>query len=110
MRESTETEPLVAYVTAPDMDCARTIASALVDERHAACVNIVPHVESVYRWQGNIETDSEALLIIKTRANCMEGLKNCLQQLHPDEVPECIALPITQGSRPYLSWLAEQTG
>lgn len=99
----------MAYVTAPDLTCARRIASALVAQKTAACVNIVPALESVYRWQGNIEHANEVLLIIKTRAAALPAIEDCLAKLHPDDVPECIALPITGGSQSYLDWLIEQT-
>jgi len=103
-------DPVVAFVTAPDMDCARSIADTLVAQHLAACVNIVPTVESVYRWQGQVENATEILLVIKTRAGHITAIEDCLTQLHPDDVPECIALPIIGGAAPYLHWLAEQTG
>ena|SRR5690625_810420 len=107
---SNTTDPVVVYVTTPDMDCARSIADALVAQHLAACVNIVPTVESIYRWQGQVEHATETLLVIKTRAGHVAAIEDCLTQLHPDDVPECIALPIIGGAAPYLHWLAEQTG
>lgn len=109
MTTSANDDARVAYVTCPDETVAQRVASALVDARAAACVNIVPGLQSVYRWQGAIETDAELLLIIKTRAGCLDAIEAVLGRLHPDDVPELIALPITDGSQAYLEWLAEQT-
>lgn len=105
----TEATPLVVLVTAPSMRTAQTIASKLVEERCAACVNIVPGVQSIYRWQGKIEKDAETLLIIKTQSCRLEAIQKCLETTHPDDVPECISLSISDGSESYLRWLLEQT-
>lgn len=102
-------KPVVTYVTAPDMGCARSVADALVAQHLAACVNIVPAVESIYRWQGQVENATEVLLVIKTRAEHIAAIEDQLARLHPDDVPECIALPIIGGSGSYLHWLIEQT-
>lgn len=99
----------VVYVTAPDLDTARRIASALIENQEAACVNIVPDLESVYRWEGKVENDAEILLIIKTRQGMMAAIDERLNQLHPDDVPERIALPIIDGAPAYMQWLIEQT-
>jgi uncharacterized protein involved in tolerance to divalent cations len=79
-----------------------------VEERLAACVNRVGPVRSVYRWQGQIEQNDEELLIIKTKRALFERLKTRVQELHSYSVPEIIALPILEGSEPYLKWLKEQ--
>ncbi|HET7314228.1 divalent-cation tolerance protein CutA [Salinisphaera sp.] len=110
MSNPADQEAVVVYVTAPERETARAIASALVENREAACVNIVAGVESVYRWQGEIEVDDELLLVIKTRAARLAAIDARLAELHPDEVPERITLPITDGSPAYLDWLLEQTG
>jgi periplasmic divalent cation tolerance protein len=83
------------------------LARALVERRVAACVNVLPGVTSFYRWEGNVQRDEERLLVIKTRADRFEELRSALVDLHPYGVPEVIALPITAGHRPYLSWLDE---
>ena len=99
----------MVYVTCPDIETARRIARALVEHFEAACVNIVPGMESVYRWQGKIEIDSELLLLIKTRAEQVPALQARVTALHPDDVPEMVAVPIIEGSAAYLDWLDEQT-
>lgn len=102
-------DPLAVYVTAPDPDTAETIATALVEASEAACANIVPGVTSVYRWQGQVEIDSEVWLLIKTTRQRLGDLRARVTAMHPDDVPEVIALPIVDGSADYLSWLAEET-
>jgi periplasmic divalent cation tolerance protein len=81
------------------------LARTLVERKVAACVNVLPGVTSFYRWEGNVQRDEERLLVIKTRADRFEELRSALVDLHPYEVPEVIALPITAGHGPYLSWL-----
>ncbi|MES1952581.1 hypothetical protein S4A8_17062 [Salinisphaera sp. S4-8] len=103
-------EARMVYVTCPDIETARTIASALVEHHEAACVNIVPGLESVYRWQGKIEIDNELLLLIKTRAERIDDIQARVAALHPDDVPEMVAVPIIEGATAYLDWLEAQTG
>lgn len=98
----------VALSTAPDADSAARIARALVEERLAACVNVVPAVRSVYRWQGAVEEQTEVLLVIKTRAERIEALAARLRALHPYELPELVALPVTAGLPAYLDWVAAE--
>jgi periplasmic divalent cation tolerance protein len=93
--------------TVSSADEARKIAHTLVEEKLAACVNILPQVESVYRWEGKVESALEFLLIIKTTAEGFAGLRDRLIALHSYEVPECISMDITAGSDPYLQWLSE---
>ncbi|WCJ23925.1 Protein CutA chloroplastic [Euphorbia peplus] len=105
-----ETVPsIVVYVTVPNRDAGKKLAQSIVKEKLAACVNIVPGVESVYEWQGEIQTDSEELLIIKTRQSLLEALTEHVKENHEYEVPEVISLPITGGSDPYLQWLKKST-
>jgi periplasmic divalent cation tolerance protein len=87
---------------------AERIARALVDERLAACVNIVPGVVSVYRWKGAVEREHELILVIKTIGEKVEDLKARLVELHPYELPEVVVIPIGGGHAPYLAWLADQ--
>ena len=101
-------EFLVVYVTVGSPEEGERLAHALVEERLAACVNRVGPVRSVYRWQGRIEQNDEELLIIKTKRALFERLKTRVQELHSYSVPEIIALPILEGSEPYLKWLKEQ--
>jgi len=96
---------LLAYCTCPDGDSARAIANALVDEGLAACVGILPGVQSVYRWQGRRESAREHLLTIKTRRDAYAALERAIVALHPYELPEIIAVPITQGLAGYLAWI-----
>ncbi len=98
----------VVLVTAPDGEIGARIARTLVEERLAACVNLVPAVRSIYRWQGRIEDDAEVLLIAKTHASCCEELAARVRALHPYEVPEVIALAAAGGSPDYLGWIVAE--
>ena len=88
---------------------ARRIARTLVDERLAACVSILPPVTSIYRWKGELHEAPEFQLIIKTTTDRVETLVGRLQELHPYEVPEILALPVSQGLGSYLDWLRDET-
>jgi periplasmic divalent cation tolerance protein len=99
---------VVVLSTFPDAEKAAEIARVLVDEQLAACVNLIATVRSIYRWQAAVHDDAEALAIIKTTADCYPALAARLAELHPYEVPEIIALPLTEGHPPYLAWLAGQ--
>ena len=100
----------LVLVTAGSEEEAAKIARALVEERLAACANIVPKIRSVNRWQGKIEDDAEALLLIKTAEALLPALEARVRELHSYDVPEVIALRLDQGSGPYLDWLAESCG
>ncbi|CAM8945770.1 unnamed protein product [Rhodiola kirilowii] len=100
---------IVVYVTVPNKELGKKLAESIVKEKLAACVNRVPGVESVYQWKGEIQTDSEELLIIKTRESLLEALTEHVKANHEYEVPEVIALPITGGSIPYLEWIKSNT-
>jgi periplasmic divalent cation tolerance protein len=99
---------IVVYVTVSSVDEGRRIARALVEERLAACVNQLPGIRSIYRWQGKIEESTEELLIIKTNKDLFAALQKRVCELHSYAVPEVIAVPVTAGSEPYLQWLDEQ--
>jgi len=103
-------DEIVVFVTTPNEDEAVKIARALVEARFAACVNIIKDIRSIYTWQGKIEDESEALLLIKTQKNLFDSLLSKVKELHSYTVPEVIALPIVEGSKDYLSWLKEVTG
>ena len=95
--------------TVPSIKKARTLAGLLVSRRLAACVQILPGIESHYRWRGKKQTSEEFLLLIKTQVSHYKKLEKILLENHPYEVPEIICLPITQGSRTYLSWISGET-
>jgi periplasmic divalent cation tolerance protein len=86
---------------------AKKIAYTLVERQLAACVNIIPEISSIYRWKGKVEEAEEYLLLIKTTAEAFPSLCEAIQQLHPYEVPECLALNIDGGSENYLSWISD---
>ena len=100
---------IMAFCTCPDEASAERIATALVEERLAACVNRIPGVESTYRWQGKIQHDKECLLLIKSVRERFEALRERILALHPYDLPEVIAVAITEGSTVYLEWIAAQT-
>ncbi len=105
------TDHVVVLTTLPpagDID-AGDLAATLVTERLAACVNIYPEMQSVYRWKGQVERDRERQIVIKTTAARVEPLRERLRQLHPYELPEFIVLPVVSGSKAYLSWMTEST-
>jgi periplasmic divalent cation tolerance protein len=101
------TDKRLVLTTCGSLDEARSIAHALVERQLAACVNIVPQIESVYRWQGEIETATEWLLAIKTTAEAFDRLREVLVELHSYELPECIEIPVEDGSTAYLEWIGE---
>lgn len=106
--ENKTTDFIVVYVTCPE-DHAAKLGGSLVEGRLAACVNIVPTVRSLYTWKGEVCDDAESLLVIKTRASLFELLREKVVDLHPYDVPEVIALPITAGHPSYLRWVEEST-
>ncbi|GAB3729748.1 divalent-cation tolerance protein CutA [Luteimonas pelagia] len=100
---------LACFCTCPDTASADAIARALVEERLAACVNQLPGLRSVYRWEGRVECDDEVLLVAKTTSDRLEALTARVQALHPYELPEVIAVEVAGGLAAYLDWVAEQT-
>jgi periplasmic divalent cation tolerance protein len=98
---------IVVLSTVERAEDAERIARELVERGLAACVNVVPGLVSIYRWKGELERAEERLLLIKTRAERFEALREALVALHPYDVPEVLALPITEGHAPYLAWLDE---
>ena len=110
MADNSNAELVVAFSTAGSPEEARRIATALVAEQLAACVNIVDNIHSIYRWQGAIESTAESLMLIKTRANLLPAIELRLRELHSYDVPELVAIPIGLGAQPYLDWLLASTG
>ena len=100
---------VVVLLTAPDPETAQRIAQALVEERLAACVNVLPGVRSIYRWQGAVEQASEVLLIAKTQADRSDALAARVRALHPYELPEVVVLPVSGGSEAYLGWVVAES-
>jgi len=100
---------VVVLVTAGSADEAVGIGRALVADRLAACVNVVPSVRSIYRWQGAVEEADEHLLLAKARAADVPAIEARVRQLHSYELPEILALPVTGGSTAYLAWLGQST-
>ncbi len=103
------TNARIVFTTTGSQEEARKIAHALVERRLAACVNIVPQIESVYRWQGKVESAAEWLLIIKTQASAFERVRDAVKELHSYDLPECVMLEVAAGSKKYLDWIAENT-
>lgn len=95
--------------TFPDKATAQRVATALVEQRLAACVNLLPAIDSIYRWEGRIESACEVLALIKTTAEACPQLESKLKELHPYEVPEIVALPVERAEAVYAKWVAEMT-
>lgn len=102
-------QAVIVLTTFPSDGDVAALAQALVSERLAACVNVLPQMESTYRWQGAVETASERQLIIKTESSRIESLKQRLAALHPYDVPELLVLAVADGGESYLRWIAEST-
>lgn len=103
-------EVRLVFVTCPDRVTAERIARALVEERLAACGNVLPDLVSIYRWEGAVETDAECLLLLKTRDGLLDPLSDRLHALHPYDVPELLAVEVERGAPAYLRWVVEETG
>lgn len=97
------------YCTCPDEGTAASIATQIVESGLAGCVNRVPGLTSVYKWQGELKTGTEVLLLIKTAADRVEALTAALLSMHPYELPEIIVVPVTGGHQPYLDWIRNCT-
>jgi periplasmic divalent cation tolerance protein len=101
---------VAVLTTAPSADVADRIGTTLVEERLAACANLVPGVSSVFRWKGEVSREAEVLVLLKTTAARLGALRRRLVELHPYEVPEVIALDIREGHAPYLDWVRAEVG
>lgn len=104
-----KSEYYTGFCTVPNMHTGKTIANTLVEQKLVSCVNIIPHIISIYRWQGKINEDKEHLLIMKTTADKMALILAKIKDLHPYEVPEIIFFPIQAGFPPYLDWIRQST-
>lgn len=97
----------LVLTTCPDAEAAERIAQALVTERLAACVNILPVAKSIYLWKGRVESAAEQLLVIKSHARTFRAIQKRILELHPYELPEVIAVPIADGLPDYLAWIRD---
>ena len=102
-------DQVVVFITVPSREVAQQIANLLVESNLAACVNIIPGISSIYQWQGEVEQDSELLLVAKTQRALFDQLVAAVVKNHPYDVPEVIALPIVAGSEEYLTWIRNET-
>jgi len=100
---------ILVQTTCPDLDCARDLAKSLLDQKLAGCINLVPGIESHYIWEGERKSGNEVLLLIKTRSDLFEPLQTHIKGVHPYELPEIIAVPVTDGLPAYLNWISEST-
>jgi periplasmic divalent cation tolerance protein len=100
-------DAIVVLMTAPTLEEARMLAEKLVESQLAACVQILPQMESVYRWQGKVERQPEHLLLAKTTADRFEELEREVRAMHSYDTPEIVSFPLTEGSSDYLQWLQE---
>jgi periplasmic divalent cation tolerance protein len=101
---------VVVFITVPSREEGKKIATYLVERKLAACVNVLGPIESIYTWNGELTTDEEALLVVKTNMQIFEGqFIPAVKEIHPYDVPEIIALPILKGSKDYLDWIQRET-
>ncbi len=100
---------VIGFSTAPNEDVARALGEKLVREGLAACVNVVPDIRSIYVWKGEIVEDSESLMIIKTRKDLVDKVRQVFEKEHPYEVPELIFIDVVGGHKPYIEWVIENT-
>ena len=100
---------LVVFCTCPDETTAKNLAAGLVGQQLAACVNVLPGIRSIYRWQGAVSEDGESLMVIKTSRSAWERLENWLNRNHPYDLPELIAMPVDQGLPAYLEWVVQES-
>jgi len=102
-------EKLLVFTNLPDRAAAQALAAALIEGRLAACVNVLAECTSVYRWHGQVESSAEVPVLIKTTAGRYPALEQAIRSLHPYELPEIVAVPISHGLPQYLDWVARET-
>ena len=101
-------EIILVCINFPNLECARQIGTALIKKQLAACVNIIPKIESIYQWKGEVCVEQEVMVVVKTTASRYKQLESYVVENHPYDVPEVISLPLSQGSEPYLNWVHDQ--
>lgn len=104
------TDEIIVFVAAGSEEEATRIGRKVVEEGLAACANILPGVRSIFRWEGKVSEEQEAMMVLKSRAGLFEDLATMVKGLHSYSVPEIIAIPVVQGSADYLSWIGDVTG
>lgn len=108
MTGSTPAEVRVVLTTAPSEEVAERLARTVVEERLAACANLVPRVSSIFRWDGEVRRETEVLIVLKTVSTSQEALRKRLVDLHPYDVPEVLELEVASGHAPYLVWVRDE--
>jgi periplasmic divalent cation tolerance protein len=103
-----DSEYIVIFITTPAGEEAGLISKVLLEQKKAACINIVSGVSSLFWWQGKIESAAESLLVVKTKKSLLEEIVQIVKKIHANDVPEIIALPITGGNRDYLEWVGKE--
>jgi periplasmic divalent cation tolerance protein len=106
---SKEDQAVLVYITTSDLDEARRIAGAVVADQLAACANILPEMESVYRWKGEVQSDNEVVLLLKSRSSLTAKITEKVNSLHSYDLPCVVTLPLSGGSHEFLNWITEQT-
>jgi len=110
MTKTKEPEHIVVFITVADEEEARLISRVLLKQKKAACINIIPGVNSLFWWQEKIDSAQESLLVIKTRSALLDEITQLVKEIHSYDVPEIIALPIIGGNKDYLEWIDNETG
>jgi len=103
-----EDKPVIVYVTTSTVEEARSLARALLVHKLIACANILPRMESVYRWEGAVQEDAEVVLILKTTEQRVQAIEQKVKELHSYDLPCVVAIPITGGSKDYLNWIRDE--
>ncbi len=109
MLATNQKDVILTLITVPDEQSASIIASMLVEQDLAACVNVIKGVNSFFKWQGRLNSEQEILLLVKTTRRCFEALKDEVLKKHPYELPEIIGVDVSEGFRGYLEWVAQET-
>lgn len=110
MTEAKKAELIVVFITAADEEEASLISRVLLKQRKAACINIVPGISSLFWWRGRIDSAQESLLVVKTKASMLDEITQLVKEIHSNDVPEIIALPIVGGNQDYLEWVDNEVG